>query len=67
MSDLFKLWLRGCELNHTQIYLLEGEGETALYKCWKTYIGEDYHEYNETPVFSVWEGNSDSRASRQWA
>lgn len=51
MSDLFKLWLRGCELNHTQIYLLEGEGETALYKCWKTYIGEDYHEYNETPVF----------------
>lgn len=49
----FKLWLKGCELNKTWLYCLEGSGSTAMYKLTKQ------HEVNnnfiwETPVYIVW-------------
>ena len=51
--DTFGLWLKGCEINGTKIYPLEGTKDTALYKCWKDYIGGN-REYHETPVFIGW-------------
>lgn len=53
MGDIFNLWIKGCELNNTLIYLLEGNNDTALYKTTKTYeICNNY--YNETPIYHVW-------------
>lgn len=47
----FEIWLKACEANNSKYYPLEGYGETALYKCWKDYIGPDQHEYHESPVY----------------
>jgi hypothetical protein len=52
--SVLDLWLKGCEINETKIYPLEGQGKTALYKVWKDFIGADYHEYHTTPVFIGW-------------
>lgn len=49
----FDLWINGCKANGTNIYPLEGEHDTALYKCWKSYIAS-HNMYNETPVYIVW-------------
>ena len=49
----FELWLKGCEINGTKVYNLEGSGETALYKCWKEYIVQ-HREYTDTPVYIGW-------------
>ena len=49
----FEIWVKGCEINGTKIYNLEGSGETALYKCWKEYIVQ-HREYTETPVYIGW-------------
>lgn len=49
----FDLWINGCKINGTKVYPLMGKHDTALYKCWKSYMS-NYNEYNETPVFIVW-------------
>ena len=50
---IFECWLKGCEINGTKIYPLEGQHDTALYKCWKDYIA-GHREYHETPVYIGW-------------
>lgn len=53
MSWLFELWLRGCEINGTLVYLLEGSGENALYKLTKEImIGSNI--YYKNPVYMGW-------------
>lgn len=49
----FDLWINGCKINRTKVYPLMGKHDTALYKCWKSYMS-NYKEYNETPVYIVW-------------
>jgi hypothetical protein len=53
VSEMFSLWLKGCEMNKTQIYRLEGNGDTAVYKCQKSYEHKHYYYY-ESPVYMVW-------------
>ena len=53
MISRFELWVRGCEINSTKIYPLEGSGDTALYKCWNEYLS-GHRAYNTTPVFIGW-------------
>jgi len=49
----FDLWLRGCEINNTKIFPLEGSGDTAIYKVWSEY--EFKHTcFRTTPVYFVW-------------
>lgn len=50
---VFECWVKGCEINGTKIYPLEGSGETALYKCWKEYMLQ-HREYAESPVYIGW-------------
>lgn len=49
----FDLWVKGCELNGTNLYCLEGSGPTGLYKTqsWGL-VKNDY--YGGTPVYHVW-------------
>jgi len=39
----FDLWLKGCEINNTKIYPLEGSGDTAIYKVWSEYECNNNH------------------------
>lgn len=51
--DDFDLWLKGCEVNNTKIFPLDGEGRTALYKCWGEHLVK--HNYiGDTPVYIGW-------------
>ena len=49
----FECWLNGCEINKTIIYPLEGSGDTALYKCWRTYTSGN-REYSTSAVYIGW-------------
>ena len=50
---VFECWVKGCELNDTKLWCLEGKGDTALYKTQKWH--ELNHNYlGDTPVFHVW-------------
>ena len=51
--SIFECWVKGCEMNNTNLYCLEGKGDTALYKTqtWKE-MNHNYH--GNTPVFHVW-------------
>lgn len=49
----FDLWLKGCEVNGTNVYPVAGTGQTALYKCWKDYISGN-NVSHETPVYVGW-------------
>lgn len=49
----FDLWLRGCEINNTKIFPLEGSGDTAIYKVWSEYEC-DHNYYRTTPLYFVW-------------
>lgn len=49
----FDLWINGCKINNTNIYLLKGEHDTALYKCCKSYVA-NHVIYQVTPVYIVW-------------
>ena len=51
--DRFSIWLRGCEINGTKVYCLEGEGETGLYKVWKEYEYK-HNYYNDVATYHVW-------------
>ena len=53
MLSIFEYWVKGCELNNTDLWCLEGEGDTALYKTqsWKL-VNNNY--YGNTPVYHVW-------------
>jgi hypothetical protein len=53
MLSIFECWVKGNELNNTDLWCLEGEGDTALYKT------QSKHEVNnnsigDTPVYHVW-------------
>lgn len=52
-SEQFRLWVKGCEINHTDMYLLEGSGDTAVYKLTRQYECK-HNFYNVTPVYAVW-------------
>ena len=39
--SIFDLWVKGCEINKTLLYRLEGNGNTALYKTISDRIYQD--------------------------
>ena len=49
----FELWLKGCEMNSTALYCLEGDGATGIYKTqqWH-FVGNNY--CGDSPVYHVW-------------
>lgn len=49
----FELWVKGCETNKTELYCLEGDGDTGLYETKSKYLHEHNYYYNG-PVFHVW-------------
>ena len=51
--NAFELWIKGCEVNGTKIYPLEGSGQTALYKCWREYTA-DNRDWREDPIYICW-------------
>ena len=53
MSLNFDLWLKGCEVNNTILYCLEGSGDTGLYKLQKQYEYKNNYFY-ENPVYIGW-------------
>ena len=53
MLSIFECWVKGNELNKTDLWCLEGKGDTALYKTQtKHEVNNNY--YGDTPVFHVW-------------
>lgn len=50
---IFDYWVKGCELNNTDLWCLEGEGDTALYKTQNRYEA-NHNTMGTTPVFHVW-------------
>lgn len=53
LSESFNLWLKGCEANNTIIWLLDGSGETALYKTQNQFLYKNNYYYS-SPVYHVW-------------
>lgn len=51
-SEIFNLWVKGCEITNTQIYLLEGAGDSALYSTFRIYAFHSY--YRSNPMYHVW-------------
>lgn len=49
----FELWLKGCEINNTLLYCLDGKGDTGFYKTISTYE-YNHNYYFDTPVYHVW-------------
>lgn len=49
----FELWLKGCEMNDTILYCLEGSGDTGLYKLTGIYLYCNNY-FNKDPVYAVW-------------
>lgn len=49
----FELWIKGCEINKTLVYCLEGCGNTALYKTQNEYWYKNNRFYTN-PVYHVW-------------
>ena len=48
-----ELWLKGCEINKTLVYCLEGSGDTALYKTQNEYWYKNNRFYT-IPIYHVW-------------
>ncbi len=52
----YECWVKGCEINHTNVYLLERQGKCSLFKT-----NNEYTQNNQTfytnPVFHVWNGD----------
>ena len=53
MLSIFDCWVAGCELNKTDLWCLEGEGDTALYKTQSKHMVNN-NSIGDTPVFHVW-------------
>lgn len=53
MLSIFECWVKGNELNNTDLWCLEGEGDTALYKTQNRYDAH-HNTMGTTPVFHVW-------------
>ena len=53
MLSIFECWVKGNELNKTDLWCLEGEGDTALYKT-QTKHEVNHNYYGNIPVFHVW-------------
>lgn len=49
----FELWVKGCEINNTILWLLEGSGENAFYKTTTAHLVNHNYIYS-APVFHVW-------------
>ena len=49
----FDRWIKSCESTGTEIYRLEGSGETGLYMTKKQYWHENSRYWTE-PVYHVW-------------
>lgn len=49
----FELWVKGCEINHTEIYCLDGSGDHGVYQTRSRYMMNHVYYYN-SPVFHVW-------------
>jgi len=50
---MFDLWIKGCEINNSIVYLLDGSGDNGFYKLTKQYVVSNTYYY-ETPVFIGW-------------
>ena len=53
MESSFSLWLKGCEINNTEVYCLDGKGDSGFYKTQSKYMAK-WNYYNTTPVYHVW-------------
>ena len=53
MKSNFEIWLQGCKINNSEVWCLEGDGDSGLYKVFKRYFVGN-REYNETPVYIGW-------------
>lgn len=51
--SIFDLWVKGCEINKTLLYRLEGNKDTALYKTISQHLVK-HNFYYDTPVYHVW-------------
>lgn len=49
----FDLWVRGCEINHSLVYCLEGSGDNGFYKLTRQLLVKNNYYY-DTPVFIGW-------------
>lgn len=53
---IYGAWLKGCETNHTMLWLLEDDDrmqETGLFKLTSEYMVNGY-TYYRSPVYVVW-------------
>lgn len=50
----FELWVKGCEINKTVLYPVEGTKDNALYACWREYMGKDWREYRTNAMYIGW-------------
>ena len=53
MITTYEAWVLGCEVNHTKVYRLEGEGDTGVYKTQEQYEYKNNY-YSTTPLYHVW-------------
>lgn len=51
-----ELWLKGCNMNGTEIWLLESANDTVLYETKNQYISKGNYYY-DTPVYHVWQSD----------
>lgn len=51
--SIFDLWVKGCEINKTLLYRLEGNGNTALYKTISKHL-VNHNYFYDSPVYHVW-------------
>lgn len=49
----FELWIRGCEINKTNVFCLGGSGDNGFYKLNKPMLVNNNYFF-DTPVYIVW-------------
>ena len=54
MSKKFDLWIKGCEINKSDIYPLVGSEDNAVYKITGTYEYKNNYYIREPVVYAVW-------------
>lgn len=53
MATIFELWVSGCKRNNTEIFRIEGKGDTGIYLT-KTKFLQNHNYYYSTPIYHVW-------------
>lgn len=52
-NEIFNLWIKGCKVNKTILFCLDGKGETGLYKTTSSHLVKNNYYY-DSPVYHVW-------------